>query len=617
MNLRPYQSECLAAIRETFVDSQSAIAIMATGLGKTVVFGSLAHDWPEGRVLILAHREELIEQAAEKVHRISGDRPDIEKAEREAYPLMWGGSKIVVASVQSLCQQKRLNKYVYDPKNFGLVVVDECHRASKKNVSYARVLNHFKKNPDCRVLGVTATADRTDKVGLGHFFEKLAYRFDLPDAIDNGWLSPVAQRFVVCRSLNFADLPVKKGGDFTDESIEKEMQKEQALLEVAAGLMDAENGSDRPTLVFAAGISHAELLADILNRHPGIKASAVHGGNSDHPQSTDERRRRIQAFRDGEYQYLVGCDVFYEGFDCPRISRVAIARPTKSRLRYAQAVGRGTRLDPTIETKLDPASAAIRRQVIAASGKRDCLVLDFVGLSSNLKLTLNCTTADLLAGSASAEAVRRARTKASVARGSSDMREAIREAEQEIKAQKEKADRRKWEWLKVKGSKVESVEVDPFGFDGPSVHGRRDLQSEKAAATPKQKSWLQSQGLWQAGMGKAEAGRVIGQAKARFAAGLATSKQAKLLKEFGESPSVYRDQATVILDIIARRGWRRRNYKLTRDRWRLRQTDGSWRAVVSDPDFGSIPVGPLHGDEQSCRNWIEKRLEQPDLATAA
>lgn len=604
MNARPYQTDCLTAIGAAFERQQSALAVLGTGGGKTVIFAKAAHDWTDRRVLILAHREELLEQAAAKIEAICGDRPDIEKASKRADETIYGSSKIVVGSVQSMHQDRRLQSAVYDPSKWGLIIWDEAHHLSKHNKTYKKIYDHFRLS---KHLGVTATADRSDGHGLGHFFADVVYRFDIKEMIAEGWLVPVKQRFVTITDLDFAKIPKKAGGDFADGELEEEMSREKSLAEVAAGLMLAPD-SDRPTLVFAAGIRHAELLADILNRHEGVTAKAVHGGNSKYAMSSDERRRRIQEFRDGKFRYLCGCDIFYEGFDVPLVSRVAVARPMKARNRYAQAVGRGTRM-MVPEHELDYTSADRRRESIAASVKPDLVVVDFVGLS-HLSLDVNCNTAELLAGREDCETMRRAIERAAKSGAAVNLDELVAEERAKMKAEAEEVKRKRWEWLRIDRAKIESIKTDPFGR-GFSVDAGSELERSPTGASEKQEQFLRKRGLWQDGMSKREASKRISHAILSAPKDKPTDGQHKILaralEPLDRSPAV----ASVVIDVLRQRNWKRLGYRLTRDRWAVRSHSSTQhQAVVRDPIYGGLLTGPMHDTQERCREWIQQRIEQ-------
>ena len=373
MKLRPYQEAALSATVDAFASGkQRVLVVKPTGTGKTVLFAALvarvaqgvrSRGGAPGRSLVLAHREELVRQAREKIVSSARLRCGVEMADERADRL--DPPPVVVASVQSM-QRARLASYA--PDHFDLVVVDEAHHATAK--SYRNIIDHF---GGARVLGVTATPDRGDKQGLKAVFESAAYVYEIRDAIRDGWLVPIVQRQVIVESLDLSKVAVR-AGDFADGELEDQLCQERALHEVAVPTL--EQSGSRPTVVFTAGVAQARALAEVLNRYRDGSAVALSGET--HPE---ERRKSVEAFKAGAVQYLVNCALFLEGFDAPLCACVAMARPTKSRALYAQAIGRGTRI------------LGLSLEESIANGKRDLLVLDFVGNSSTHSLV---SVADVL-----------------------------------------------------------------------------------------------------------------------------------------------------------------------------------------------------------------------------
>lgn len=183
MELRPYQEEARNTVFEEWEKVNRTLLVLPTGCGKTIVFAKVTEDCVRGgrRVLILAHRGELLEQAADKIARTTGLRCAMEKAEESCLGSWY---RVTVGSVQSLQREKRLERFPED--YFGTIIIDEAHHSLSDG--YQRVLNHF---PDAKVLGVTATPDRGDMRNLGEYFESLAYEYTLPKAIREGYLSPI------------------------------------------------------------------------------------------------------------------------------------------------------------------------------------------------------------------------------------------------------------------------------------------------------------------------------------------------------------------------------------------------------------------------------------------
>jgi superfamily II DNA or RNA helicase len=466
LNLRPYQSAAIDAIRAQFAaGTKRTLVVMPTGTGKTVVFAEVARRVVErgGRVLILAHRGELLEQALGKLQAIGVDAA-IEQADRRA-----GDAAVVVASVQSL-HARRLASFA--PDAFALVIVDEAHHAVADG--YRAILDYF---ASAFVLGVTATADRLDGTGLEEAFSSVAYRYDLPDAIRDGWLAPIRPLRFTIEEVDLDGVRVR-GGDLEAGALADAMTAEAAIHGVVSPLV--EHAGDRKTIVFAVDVAHAEVLAAAINVYRPYRAAVVHGG-----MSRADRTDVLARFARGDVQYLANCALLTEGYDEPTIACVAMARPTKSRALYTQCVGRGTRLAP---------------------GKTDCLLLDFVGLTKRHRLI---GPDDLLGG------VEQVAAEPIVERPEREVIEEI--ARESIAVQR----RAVVEYL--------AVEVDPF-----LVGDASPLHTSAGLATQSQLETLERFGVRSPdGLTRRDASRIIGGLIKRREAGLCSYKQARLLKRWG------------------------------------------------------------------------------------
>ena len=380
MKLRPYQTEAIAAIRREFSSHQSTLAVLATGLGKTVIFSSLARDWTDRKVLVLAHREELVFQAAAKIEEICGEPPLIEMASQRAdQSEVFTQSHVVVASVQTLCSSTRQKRF--NPMHYGLVIIDEAHH-DVPGSQYEKVTDYFKF---AKRLGVTATPKRHDQSAMEQRYESVAYQYEIVDAVDDGYLVPVHQAMVRVDSLDFSKVR-STAGDLNEGDLEKILIEEKSLHGVA--IPTVEMSADKPTLVFCVSVHHAELMAEVLGRYKSGSAVCLHGKTS-----KEERRKWIKRFKNREIQYLCNCGIFLEGFDAPQTAFISMARPTKSLPLYTQVVGRGTRALPGVIDGLD--SEEDRRDAIAVSEKPYMTVLDFVGNSGRHKLI---SSSDVLGG---------------------------------------------------------------------------------------------------------------------------------------------------------------------------------------------------------------------------
>lgn len=354
MKLREYQIEARdATIAAWNSGIKNTLIAMSTGLGKTETFlAVLAAErktTPNFRALILAHREELISQPAERVAKHWSHElplPGIVMASQND-----SRAEIVVASVQTLAGRRldadgaihmgRLKDLLRNGR-FTHLVIDEAHHATAP--TYRRVTRFLRLvNPDLRHLGVTATPKRSDEDGLRRVYQSVAFRMGLRDAIERvkslvpfvgmGFTLPVSLRGVRTVAGDYAEGELNKllSADNVEQVI-IEKWKEHAVLP---------DGSYRPTMAFCAGVQQAERLA-LAFRHAGINAGFASGET---PRA--ERQRILSAFKTGKIQLLTNCALWTEGMDAPSISCVIMARPTKSDLVYIQAVGRGLRLHPS------------------------------------------------------------------------------------------------------------------------------------------------------------------------------------------------------------------------------------------------------------------------------
>ena len=324
--LRPYQFDSSVAVERAFQEVDKTLLILPTGTGKTIIFAHLIDKWwKENRYqsLVLAHRGELIDQAAKKIRAQSGIIPGIEKADKFTYIDI----PVVIASVQTMTG-KRMKKY--PPDTFKRIIVDEAHHAIAP--SYRTILNYFQ---GAKVLGVTATPDRTDSRELGSYFESIAYQYLLTDAIKDGWLVPIVGRRVQDFSIDLSELRTAIG-DFLESELEQVIEK--YITPICTSIRKETEGLK--TMIFLPSVKSSELVAHVL-RSMGFNAAFLSGASSDY-----ERSNVLDKFKEGKITHLCNCNLFLEGFDEPSIEAIVMARPTLSRTVYAQAIGRGTRIYP-------------------------------------------------------------------------------------------------------------------------------------------------------------------------------------------------------------------------------------------------------------------------------
>jgi len=404
VTLRPYQRESVDACFREWETVNSTLVCLPTGTGKSVVFSEVMRLWNvemQGRILLIAHRKELITQALGHARR-AGMTASIEMGARWA-----DESDVIAASWQTMLapmkcpdcrgegchacdglgKRKRMTRF--KPEEIGLVITDEGHHATAK--SYRAIYKYFGQNHRLKELLVTATPKRADKVGLHNVCQSVAYEMNLRTALDEAWLVPIRQKFVTVHGLSLSECRTR-AGDFVDSDIEQAFlglpEDEQRLLHEVAGPVVQEANGQR-AIVFCAGKEHALKLTAAFNSYDGIEAAAVLGDSE-----SMERSRIFDEFESGRINVLVNVMVCTEGYDCPSIAVVANCRPTKSESMYLQIIGRGTRTLPGTIDGIE--TAEDRFKAIAESAKPYCTVLDFCGTSSEVKLV---SVADILAGS--------------------------------------------------------------------------------------------------------------------------------------------------------------------------------------------------------------------------
>ncbi len=336
VTLRSYQQESKDAIlAEWEKGRKKTLLSLPTGCGKTIVFSSVAEEQVRrgDKVLILAHREELLKQAADKLEKATGLVSAIEKAEQTSIGT-W--NRVVVGSVQSLAQDKRLS--MFKPDEFGTIIIDEAHHALSP--TYQKVLEHFS---EAKVLGVTATPDRGDRKDLGTLFESLAYDYSIVRAIREGYLSPIKAQTIPL-DIDLSQVSIQNG-DFASGEIATAL--DPYLEQIAEEMKKYCKG--RKTLVFLPLIATSQKFTKML-QEKGFRAAEVNGQSKD-------REQILKDFEDGKYDVLCNALLLTEGYDCPSIDCIVMLRPTKIRSMFQQAVGRGTRL---------------------AEGKEYLLLLDFL-----------------------------------------------------------------------------------------------------------------------------------------------------------------------------------------------------------------------------------------------
>lgn len=411
--LRPYQTEAKNAVLSEWEQGhKKTLLVLPTGCGKTVVFASVTEEQVHKghRVLIMAHRGELLTQASDKLKEASGLDSVLEKAESSS---LGSFVPVTVGSVQSLCQEKRLDRFPQD--YFQDIVVDEAHHALSD--SYQRVLEHF---PDANVLGVTATPDRGDMKNLGEYFDTKAYEYTMPEAIRDGYLCPIKAQMIPLE-LDIQNVGLSSG-DFSVGDIGCAL--EPYLVQIANEMAHCCEG--RKTVVFLPLIATSQKFCKMLN-DVGLRAVEVNG-------NSDDRAQLLSDFKNGKYDVLCNSMLLTEGWDCPSVDCIVILRPTKIRSLYQQMVGRGMRLSP---------------------GKDHLLLLDFLWMTARHDL---CRPSALLSKD---EIIAQKMDEAlRMNQDSFDLIEAEEQAERDVLAEREAALARELSEMRQRKRKL----VDPLQY---------------------------------------------------------------------------------------------------------------------------------------------------------
>lgn len=370
-NTRPYQEEALTSLLAARSNGlQRVLFTMPTGTGKTFVFCWLIERLPgDGPTLILAHRDELIRQAAERVESlIPGANIAVEKAGEYAGPM----ADVVVASVQTIGRRNTRRLDWLATMGPRLIICDEAHHAPA--VTYGAVFERFGAfSPNGSFLvGCTATPHRLDKVSMGTVFQAEVYRYEIRKAIDDGWLAPI-RAFRVVTETDLGDVRTVQG-DFEVGALSRAVNTRARTEQVIEHWRDVALASCRPTLAFCVDVEHAHDTAKRF-REAGFAAEAVDG-----QMGMTERSGIIARLRAGETQIVCNCQILTEGFDYPAVSCVIMLRPTQSQALYVQMAGRGTRISPNKAdcTIIDVVDNCVRHNLITAP----CLI----GLPSQIDL---------------------------------------------------------------------------------------------------------------------------------------------------------------------------------------------------------------------------------------
>ncbi len=513
MELRPYQSEAKAAIFEEWDKGvKRTLLVLPTGCGKTIVFAKVTEDCVRrgNRVLILAHRGELLDQAADKIGKATGLGCATEKAEETC---LGSWFRVVVGSVQSLMRDKRLKQFPVD--YFDTIIIDEAHHCLSD--SYQKILDYFK---EANILGVTATPDRGDMRNLGECFDSLAYEYTLPKAIKAGFLSPI-KALTIPLQLDLSGVGMQSG-DFKSGDLATAL--DPYLYQIADEM--EKHCRDRKTVVFLPLVKTSQKFRDILNEK-GFKAAEVNGDSKD-------RAEVLAAYDRGDYNVLCNSMLLTEGWDCPSVDCIVVLRPTKVRSLYSQMVGRGTRLFP---------------------GKDHLLLLDFLWHTERHEL---CHPASLICQDE--EVAKKMTENIEKAGCPMDIEEAEKQAAEDVVAQREEALAKQLKEMRNRKKKL----VDPLQFE-MSIQAE-DLSGyvpafgwEMAPPSDSQKRELEKRGILPDQIDNAgKANLILDRLYKRQEENLSTPKQIRCLEKYGfQHVGTWNFvSAKNMIDRIAAAGWR-------------------------------------------------------------
>lgn len=543
VNLRDYQTACSDSVLKEFESVTSTLVVMPTGTGKTQVFCDVARRMLPLRTMIVAHREELIFQAHARAESF-GLSADIEMADRTVQHSLFDKPQVVVSTVQTQTtggsnQAGRMHRF--DPRDFGLLIVDESHRCGG-TATYDRLLAHYRQNPSLKVLGVTATPDRTDEIALGSVFESVAYEYEILDAINDGWLVDIDQQMVVVRGLDFSGVR-SSGRDLNEKDLARVLEDEDQLHRIASPAIELMG--DKRSLVFAASVKQAERLCEIFNRHAPGKFRFVYAGTP-----KEERRELIADYKSGKVQGVVNVGILTEGVDVPEIEVVVMARPTKSRIVFSQAIGRSLRPLPGVVDGLDTPEE--RRLAIANSAKPRALICDFVGNSGRHKLV---HTGDILGGRVPDEIVEEFNRRAKKSGEALRVTDSFEDIRQEIEESKRRDEANRLA-VRAKATYL-THSVSPFDAWDLTRPVRRGWHEGKRLSD-KQTAILVKQGIDPAKMAYHEAKALIDEQFRRWKNGLCSYKQGRCLRKHGyDTADMTREIASATIDSLAKNGWRR------------------------------------------------------------
>lgn len=560
LHVRDLQSAWVDRTIQLSNTGNSAILVAATGVGKTAYAAQLALEMKAGKfnhfcnykkpcMLFLAHTKDLVNQAAESLTKLlPGMRIEVEQGERRSDP----DADIVVGCTKSMAQERRLR--AMGEYRFTIGLVDEGHHYLLRNIEWSFIRRWFKTF----WVGVTATPDQSDGTSLRQSFSQVIDHYPMYRAIQDGWLVKVHHKYEYLKEIDLDPSTIKPGGDFTDEEIAEQMEKEMPLMFVAKtaikyATMRTKWRDSRQAMVFCAGTRHAEKIAELINRKHR-SSSWVGEAVFVHCHMDDkDREDALESYKRGEKRYLCVMNVGLEGFDHDGTGLAVNSRLSVSRRMVEQMVGRIVRPLRVIRRALSEADTAEQRcKIIAASDKPGGLFVDITG--TNHKLVLRTKSLiDVLAGKSVVEwtpydddmigtSIKRKKVEALDTSISPDLMEEIEKLrqlaiEEDKRLKKEKEQKIIALWGGVRYTvKTASEDIDPFDLYDIRMFPPMILPSPRLSSPGMLKA-LVNQGIDRklaSQMTKSQAKSMLNVLAARRKAGLCTPRQAAVLQAHGE-----------------------------------------------------------------------------------
>lgn len=571
--IRAYQNDCVNAFTAEFERGiMSTVGVLATGLGKTTIASELIRRIQPSRSLFLAHRDTLIYQARDTIERVAGVKCGIEMAELKADYGFFSKEQVVIGTVQTQYSGNdgAGRMALFRPTDFEYLFLDEAHHWVAP--SYLKVVRHYQQNPRLKIIGFTATPDRSDEEALKQLFQTTAYEMDILAGIEQGWLVPIAQQYVPVSGLDYSHIQTTAGdlnlGQLSAVFEEEETVQRmiQPTLEAAWSLPDRtldysrvedwghalrKKGKPKRTLVFCTSIRQAQRFAEVINRVISGMACAVWD-----KVPKDERRIILRDFKTGALQMLVNVGICGEGFDNPAVELLIMGRATKSRSLYTQFAGRGLRPADAIARLLnDCPDAEARCRLIAQSEKPRCVVLDFVGNAGRHKLI---TVADILGGKMSAKAIDIAKKKMLKKEGPMDVQDVLEASEEEVRKRIERAKQLAEERRIKLVARSQFTKVDINPFDAMDLMPAKPKANDMGKRlSEKQVIFMQRFGIDASKYPYTQAKQLFVQLVKRLDDRKATPRQAEKLKKFGYDPNMPYKEAKKVIDTLAANGWQK------------------------------------------------------------